>query len=69
MVFDVIIGLIFIAAGVLIGMFTYKNPDKIMDSSDWNGYIACFGFILIGVMCCLGKGGDLVINIKNLFNR
>ena len=69
MLFDIIIGSVCILIGIIIGVFTYKNPNKLMDSFNWKGYIASAGFIILGVMCFIGKGGDLVVNIKKVFNQ
>ena len=63
---DIIVGLFCIIIGVIIGVYNYKNSNKFMDSYNLKGWIGSIGFIILGIMCLIGKGGDLITNIKAL---
>ena len=60
MLINLIVGSVCILIGVWIFIFTYRNPDSQLKSLDLKGYIAGIGFIILGIMCLIGKGGDLV---------
>lgn len=64
---DIIVGSLCIIIGIGFGVYNYKNPSTILDSFNWKGWIGSIGFIIIGIMCLIGKGGDLMTNIKDLF--
>jgi hypothetical protein len=55
MIVDTIIGIAMIIFGFYAIYSTYKNPNKTFWSSDFKGYGAGAGFIIIGIIYLLRK--------------
>ena len=58
--YNFLLGLIFIVIGVFFFLSTYKKPAPFY-STDIKGYLAGFLFILLGILCLIGKFSILEI--------
>ena len=64
MVTDLIVGSVCILFGIWVFVSTYRYPATLLTGANWKGYAGGIILIVIGIMCLIGKGGNLVAMFK-----